>query len=244
MTKVTLVSINLAPLYRHVRPDGRAEWGALAGNIADAALLHWDSLSRQTMSPSTAQEYRAGLSRVDVGDVAAVVLSGTLPLMIERGWGGGDLRQTMLRDGQRGVKKSKDGHKYRRVAFRHGTGGAGYAGAAPGTSEARAGLPSAAATAATVLAAMRSLKPGKKLGNMTPKVGKLKDSHTTSIYSGMKKMPGGAGYKTFRTISESPKNRQSWMHPGITPRNLAPRVRTWVNSVVPQLADALRRRLR
>lgn len=263
--KVLLLSVDLKEVWKHV--NGRAEWAALANNIADGALLHWSELSRQTMSPSTANEYRRGLSRVNVGTSAAVILGGVFPLMVERGWrvGGVDLRETMLIDGQRGVKTSKDGHKYRRVSFRHAAPGSGQTNNGiqpPGSAEGRFGAPPAqqANINRAVSAAMRKLKPwhpgargpSATTGDMTPKVGKLRSFHTTSIYSGMRRAGGGAGYRTFRTISNNPNSVRvgasyttpNWWHPGIQPRNLAPKVRAWIGATAPALIAALRARLR
>lgn len=264
MARLTLVDVDLAAIWRHVH--ALPQWRKLAEDIADAAMLHWDQLTRSSMSPASARAYRAGITKVSTPGVVALVLAGVFPLMLERGWapGGIDLRQTLLRPGQRGVKTSSRGFRYRHVMFRHDTGtgtGARYAGARPGDAETRLGRPDAQATRTAVLNAARRLRghlgggnyaPGRgptRLPDMTPVVGKLRDRHTTSIYTGMRRGARGTGMRTWRTISNNPRTIRAdadgtnWWHPGIRGRHLVPKVSQWVDANAPRLIAALRARL-
>ena len=205
------------------------------------------------MSPASAKAYRAGLAKVTSPGVVALVLAGTFPLMLERGWrtGGVDLRETLLQQGKRGVNTSKLGYLYRRVMIRHDTGtgtGARYVGARPGDAEARLGRPNPAETRAAVLRAAKRVRAGGRLPDMTPTVGLLRERHATSIYSGMRRGAARTGLRTWRTISNNPASLRSdidgtnWHHPGIRPRLLAPKVLAWINSVAPTMIAAIRNR--
>lgn len=266
---VTLATINVAPVMRLV---DRSIWHRVVNDVADAAVIQWDQLVVQSMSPPSARAYRAGITKAEpMPGVVVLTLAGVYPLMVERGWhspGGINLRVTMLRPGQKGVRTSKDGHRYRRVMFRHGTqggAGAGYAGEDIGTAERRVlgwTEQQAAARSAFVQTFAKGLRPyhGRGKYGASPKgtkgapkwleaglVSKLRDRHVTDIYAGMRRMgkKSGGGYRTFRTISSNPAAMRSdsgglnWHHPGIRPRRLVPKVRQYVQTILPHVLRAV-----
>jgi len=232
---VTLATIDVS---RVMKIADRQLWARIVDDIADAAVIRWDQWVVSSMSPPSARAYRAGISKVEPSEgVVVLTLAGTFPLMLERGWHypeGINLRVTMLRPGAPGVKTAKDGHRYRRVMFRHGTQGgkgAGYAGADVGTAEQRVLGWSAAQgqlRAASVAIRARKLRPyygGGKYGRApkgsttatAPKwlkagtVSKLRERHVTDIYAGLRRMgaKAGGGMRTFRTISSNPASKRS-----------------------------------
>lgn len=267
---VTLATIDVSRVMRLI---DRRLWAQIVDDIADAAIIRWDQLVVANMSPSSARAYRAGISKVEPAEgIVVLVLAGTFPLMLERGWHhpeGINLRVTMLRPGQAGVKTSKDGHRYRRVMFRHGTQGgkgAGYAGEDIGSAERRVlgwSSQQAAARAAFINTFGRQLRPyygrgryGRGPASGAPKylkaglVSKLRDRHVTDIYAGMRRMgaKAGGGFRTFRTISSNPASKRSdagglnWHHPGIRARRLVPKVRNYIRAIRPHVIyNALQR---
>ena len=76
-------------------------------------------------------------------------------------------------------------------------------------------------------------------GGVKAGVRKLYRHHTTDIYQGMVKKQHvykkavQSQYMTWRTISE--KSKVGWMHPGIMPRHLAPKVQQYVETQAPRV---------
>lgn len=255
----------------------RRIWDGVVNDVADAAIIRWDQLVVQSMSAPSARSYRAGITKArPLPGVVVLTLAGQFPLMVERGWHhpeGINLRVTMLRPGQHGVRQSKDGHRYRRVMFRHGTqkgAGAGYAGEDVGSAERRVlgwSEQQARSRASEIAARAAELRPyygrgryGKRPAGVAsaPKflpagtVEKLRDRHLTDIYAGLRRMgkKAGGGVRTFRTISSNPASFRSdsgglnWHHPGIRARRLVPKVRDYVRTVMPHVLRAALSRAR
>ncbi len=270
---VTLATIDLSRLWALT---DRAGWHQIIDDVADAAMIRWDQWIVTSMSGPSAKAYRAGITKAEPAlGVIVLTLAGAFPLMLERGWhhpGGVNLRVTLLRPGAPGVKQSKDGHRYRRVMFRHGTqgasgGGAGYAGEDVGGAEKRVlgfNAQQAAARAAFINSFARQLRPysgGGRYGRAPAGgggrwlraglVSKLRDRHVTDIYAGMRRMSAksGGGFRTWRTISSNPKtkrgdaNGMNWHHPGIRPRRLIPKVRKYIQAILPNMIYEARRRM-
>lgn len=268
---VKILSIDLSRLWRLT---DRTLWHDVINDVADAAMIRWDQWIVTSMSAPSARAYRAGITKAEPAPgVVVLTLAGAFPLMLERGWhypGGINLRVTLLRPGAPGVKVSKDGHRYRRVMFRHGTqgasgGGAGYAGEDVGGAERRIlgfNAQQSAARAALIADAAKKLRPYSGRGKYGRKpaggsgdrwlraglVSKLRDRHVTDIYAGMRRMSAaaGGGMRTWRTITSNPDARRSdaaglnWHHPGIRPRKLIPKVRDYIRQILPAMLAAAR----
>lgn len=96
--------------------------------LAEAVLNRWQVEARIGLN-TTANEYIRNLSLADFdGKQFKVVLSGTVPNMMEQGMGPGgvgttgryDLRTMILKAGTRGLRRAKDGRLYVNINFRHG----------------------------------------------------------------------------------------------------------------------------
>lgn len=206
---------------------------------------------------STRADYIAGIQPIArEGKAVVLALVGVLPDMIEHGWDGRFLHETLLGDNAKGWKVSKEGDRYRSIPFRHKTPNAGPQGGQPMGSQyasqqmsprnwqslaaAHAVVDDIAALGKKIHAKAKALTPGKVLpAGLAPK---LRPHHATDIFAGMKvnlqnvRAPGGGvakqrTYTTFRTISEA--NPESWYHPGIQARNLLLEVEKHVEKIAP-----------
>lgn len=157
--------------------------------------------------------------------------------------------------GQKGKHARKDGGFYRAIPFRHQTPGTiGQGGGAPMGTQYTGLIGQAAAeelgkkihTAAQELKKTTgSPSKGTKWGERLPEglAPKLKEKHTTDIYSGMvrmeKKYKGAtqSTYMTFRMISDGQPTK--FLHPGIEAANLAAEVEQYIDKVAPLAFAAL-----
>lgn len=220
--------------------------------LAHAARAHWDALAGQRLR-STSAAYRAGILPVEVGTpggeiVGTVTLEGILPNMIEHGWAARDLRASLLgARSRRRPRRDRRGAQvgwYNVVPFRHGT---------PGTSGRNVGAPMPAPIhdmardlKATLSAAGRPTQWGSSLPGGT--VPKLRAHHVTDPYAGMYRFAKTyaratqSQYRTFRTISDSPRqDPRSWQHPGIKPADFLREVTARVAELAPAAFAAARR---
>lgn len=227
---------------------------------ARAKLIH---MASQRLNSSRA-DYIHGvqpLEEVDGG--VALVLAGSLPNMVEHGWGARDLRETLLDspnvDGSK-VHESKDGFRYRFIPFRHKTPNAG-----SDLSGGRMGSAYGPKSAASLAQPHTLVKDTQALGrrlhkaalNLQPREGmqaglapKLRPHHKTDIYAGMRvnrqavSHPGGGGkvahqrtYTSFRAISDRP-GTEGWYHPGIQARDFFREVGAYVQKVAVPAVEA------
>lgn len=224
-------------------------------DIAQAVYNKLVALAGQRLHGS-GEDYVAGLARPVFHEegggggmrvpVAEIVLTGWLPVAVEEGWAGGDMKVALLNG--RNAKTDKQGRKYNTVPFRHGWAGAGgnnfptmgtaYGPGRGGASKAGVGpLGSADATdlgnrvyaAAKKLGATRG-QPGGPVayGDRLPEglAPILRPHHKTDVYAGMirnakvaKRADQTTGYTTFRRVSEN-SDPAAFMHPGIEGRHL------------------------
>lgn len=226
-------------------------------DIADAARAKWIGLAQRQLKTSKA-DYIKGIQKVRMpGQLEAyIALTGWLPNAVEQGLDPFDLRETLLADKHKGVKKNKQGQKYRPIPFRHQTPGTeGSAGMPMGERYGPMGPMSLAWGAEGLMAAKDAKRLGKRVykaalqlegkqrlktretkGKGFVQVPKLAPWHKTDIYQGMirarapyEKVEQTGGYITFRTISEA--NQVGWIHPGIQARQLIPQVERHINSI-------------
>lgn len=176
----------------------------IARNIMEGARAKLIKLASQQLH-STRADYIAGIQPVERdGKDVVLVLAGSLPNMVEHGWDGGFLQETLLGDNTSGWKISAEGYRYRAIPFRHKTPGAGAQGGQPMGSQFGAnGSKSLAAPHAMVedtkKLGQKIHRQAKKLISAKQAAGgasgptrlqaglapKLRPHHTTDIFSGM-----------------------------------------------------------
>lgn len=225
--------------------------------IGDAAMNEWQRLARTGLR-STSRQYVESIQRIDTAGKVKLVLTGTLPNMLENGWPGGDMRAWMLRSSK--AKMGPNG-PYLTIPFAHGSSGTKGRNVGPE-------MPGAIYQAAKKLTATVS-RPGPGVGGSPGKttvwgqrlheglrsVGsdarkilqtKMKEHHTTSIYTGMvRKATRTAsgrmqttGYNTFRRISMKKNSPESWVMPKMIGKKYAVQVQKYVAEVAGSLVKA------
>jgi hypothetical protein len=206
--------------------------------LGDMARGEWIRLAQKQLH-TTKQAYIAGIGEMQFSGSgqsasASIELEGQLPNMVESGWPGGDLRDTVLGPTSKSRKLSKDGHWYAAVPFSHSTPGAsGMTGAqmpTPVYALARQLKETVSGPDESVLWGDRlQKKEMQALG-----VKKAKPWHSTDLYTGMVRRSKQyvkakqGSYGTFRMISTNPMTRKfamggrsgggsevGWIHPGI-----------------------------
>lgn len=221
-TDVTRVVLGTVP--------SKAKLRQIARQLADAARGEWMRLAQEEMR-STSADYIDGLSDpkpLKGGLAYDIKLEGALPNMLEKGWPGGDLRETLAHSGAPRAKLSNEGFWYNTIPFRHGT---------PGTGGRNVGKP----MSKKVYSVASQLKPRERLDHRKvadPAVAKIirrkmAKHHAVGRYQGMQRT--GGGYFTFRTISE--KVPRGWIHPGIRARRLAGKVQKFTGELAKHLID-------
>ncbi len=218
-----------------------------------------------SMLGSTRMDYIQGIQELeDKEHGVSLSLLGSLPNMVEHGWEGGFLHETLLGDNSSGWKTSADGNRYRSIPFRHKTPGTGSQGGQPMGSQfvsSREASDSYAAIRAQAIGkkihqkARRMITQAEKQAGRKGKTRmgagfapKLKDHHATDIFAGMQvqkqKVTGKKGgvseqrtYTTFRTISEA--NPASWHHPGIEAKELFTEVGKYVEDNAQAAVEAV-----
>jgi hypothetical protein len=224
-------------------------------DVATAARAKWIRLA-QTELHSSKRDYIDSIQDVEgSGNERIIALVGWLANAVENGMEAYDLRDTLLGGGK--GKKSKDGHRYRAIPFRHGTPGSGGQGGTPmgsrmgpqgGQSLAWASQGQASRLGKRIYAAAKQLEQGSRLRTSERRrkgfiqVPKLAPWHKTDIFSGMTKVrktyaaATQSQYMTFRTISDA--NPAGWIHPGIQARHLARQVEEHVKGIVVKSIEA------
>lgn len=218
-------------------------------DVADAARAKWVILAGEELE-STFQDYVTGIQPVEVEGsggniVARIVLVGDWPNMIENGYGPFDMRDTLLKEGSRLRRISKEGHAYGYVPFRTKTEGArgrtftnAYAEVLGKKRAAALGrlihkkAKLLAATTGRTAKGYQALRGGRLPAGLAPK---LKAHHKTDIFAGMVRFQqiagGGFRYGTFRTISE--KVPDGWQMPHVEGKHLAKKVQEYVRRIAP-----------
>ena len=244
---------------------------AVLTDLAESAWLKWRNIAARELHTSR-QTYINGIQSPEVRPGERVLtLVGWLPNAIESGIDGFDLRRTLLENPNARARRpilDENGQQvgwYANIPFRHGTPGttglAGQPMGRPYEKGMRQGWmdPDAAREfGKQVYAAAKRLRTKgtkrKTKGRMTlPEAlagPKLAEHHSTSIYTGMKrvrkpyvnkrtgKTTVQSQYFTWRRISTT--NRDGWMHPGIEPRNFSKRVSDHVAEIAPSvISDAI-----
>jgi hypothetical protein len=210
------------------------------GDMARAEMIRL----AQKQLHTTREAYIAGIGEMQftgAGQAAAasISLEGKLPNMVESGWSGGDLRETVLGPTSKTRRLSKDGHWYAAVPFSHaGPTASGMTGAP---------MPSPVYKIAKELGETLSGPDGNVIWGERIKekdmkeigVKKAKPWHSSTLYSGMVKRSKQyvkakqSTYGTFRMISTNPNTRKfavgsrsgggaevGWIHPGIEAHNI------------------------
>lgn len=212
------------------RVPTKTQLRSIAGHLADAARGEWIRLAQQELR-STSRDYIAAIGEPEPkkgGLSFDIKLEGALPNMLEKGWPGGDLRETIAHSGAPRAKLSKEGFWYSHIPFRHGT---------PGTRGRNVGKP----MNKKVYSVAQQLGPRERLDHrkvVDPSVAKIirrkmAKHHAVGRYQGMQKT--GGGYFTFRTISE--KVPRGWIHPGIRARRLAGKVQKFTGELAKHLIE-------
>ena len=237
--------------------------GLLEG-IAESAYDKWGRLASKVLH-TTRQDYIKAIQKPRMESGAAIVsLLGAWPHAIEEGLPAVNMRDTLLgpnvptsSPGNRGKHENKAGGYYRSIPFRHRTPTAGRVsgGVAMGTSyKDHPAIASARKLGKEVYNAAKALSPtksspydgvkygGRLAAGMAPL---LKPHHKTDIYAGMiratktyEKVTQGA-YYTFRTISTTGGDPQSWQRPATPGIFLAKQVADFVEKIAPAAIDAL-----
>lgn len=187
---------------------------SLLGTIGAIARAEAIRLAKSQLK-STLRDYERSITppRIE-GDTVVIEVLGDLANMVEGGWSGGDLRQTLLKNHPK-ARINAQGKRYAYVPFRHSSpGSSGRSGGAMTKSVAKA----AKGLSPTLSIPMsKGVQWGKRL---PPKLEpKMSPHHKTDIYAGMYRQEKTyskatqSSYVTFRTISES--SPMGWTHPGI-----------------------------
>lgn len=255
----------LPPAVRGLLDNAPSLVEAVLDDIANSGLMKWRQLASMNLHTSKA-EYIDSIQDIEVREGERIIsLVGWLAEAVETGLESYDLKQVLLR---RGARRSKAGHRYRPIPFRHATPGArtGQAGPSMGSRygpvhQASLATPGAlthgqaAALGKAVYKEAKKLKPGQRLPAGAGGAKKLASWHATDLFAGMvkrsQKAPGGpkqtAGYMTFRMVSDNPAisatggEGEKWLHPGIEARNFADQVVDHVGELVaPAFQAAIR----
>jgi hypothetical protein len=249
----------LAATLQAASPSG-ADVRRLVRALGASARSRWIELAQDALK-STSRDYVQGIGQPVVaedGHSVRLELTGQIPNMVEQGWAAHDLRDTVL--GGPATRVSKEGNRYVRVPFRHGT---------PGSSGRNVGKPMPRAVHAAAKALAPTLREGlgrpgarsilepqastahrlqigmagasKQVERILAK--KEQEWHKSSVYSGMIREVAAYAktqqnkFMTFRTISDKPgADPRSWLHPGIKARNFAEKVRDHVRQVADEIA--------
>ncbi len=204
----------------------------IVNNVTVALMREWDGLAKNNLK-KTRSQYRAGLKLDSSQDLSnKIYLVGALPLMIENGASGFDIKLGLLRSPK--VKHTKKGEPYITVPFRHATSEAlgenrAFSGVLPtvihkmakqlaGAPLQLGSIPSKFHIPKSAALRNRMKEIGLRVDVREKIVEKLPTSDRTSIYEGLKKTEGG--YVTFRRVSLS-SQADSWIHPGFEARNFA-----------------------
>lgn len=238
-------------------------------NLIDAARAKWIHLA-QTQLNSSRLDYIQGIQTPELdGHAYVITLEGKLANMIEHGYDAFQLQETLLGDNTTGWHTAEDGGRYRAIPFRHKTPGSGPVGGQAMGSQFVAQAAQLVGQKAAEQAAFKlgkdihrraqrlitaeEKKAGKKgMVALVPGLApKLKESHTTDIFAGMKVnkqvVAGGKKtqktYSTFRMISQdaagNPRPGGKWYHPGIRGRNFAEQVSDYVEQIAPAVVASL-----
>lgn len=202
--------------------------------VAQRCRNQWQTYAQRELT-SSRQAYVAGLQAVQMSNgTAAIALLGRFANMVENGWEGGNLRDTMLKPGTKNLrvaydKKTGQAWFYLRIPFRHATPDAGAEMAPP-----------MGAAYANKLGAVEARKLGMAVHNIVkakefrPTLSRqfdgvsqrgdrvsaldggplLRARHVTGIYAGMIKQSKAyaaatqSSYTTFRTISNNPDSER------------------------------------
>lgn len=212
--------------------------------LADMARAEWIRLAQKRLN-TTKQDYIAGIGEMQftgsgASASASVELTGVLPNMIESGWAGGDLRETVLGPTSRSRKMSKAGHWYAAVPFSHATSGASGMTGAPMPSPV---YKEAKKLEATLSGPDKNVLWSERLRKGAGGAKKAKPWHSTDLYTGMVKRSKTyakakqSSYGTFRMISTNPDTRKfhegtqvGWVHPGIEAHRFLDEVVAFLNS--------------
>jgi len=224
-----ILKIDFRQVFAVVHPSVTARKLA---TLASLARNEWIRLAKQQCGATVRNDYVRGIQPVvGVGGGYVIVLAGVFPNLVERGWHPRDLRKTLLKASSPKVRRSKEGHLYRFIYFRH-----------KGVSKARGsdGKQASKLRATTT-------GPGGKMkwgGRFRDPTGPQKPHHAVGLRENMYRFsapysPGQrqqSHYGTFRTISTNPATmRGNWMHPGILPHSIAPQVQDYVRRMAPRV---------
>lgn len=195
---------------------------AVLADIGAAARNHWIGLAQKGLNTSR-NDYVASIQQLEIkGSQAIISLVGQPANIIERGSKMVDMREWLLGPrvpvappGQKGKRRSKSGHFYRAIPFRHATPGTAGSVGAPMGNPYSGVVKNSAELGQKVYRAARQLKATTARGGKTAYGGrleaglapKLKDHHKTDIYAGMVRLSQKYQaatqnqYMTWRTIS-------------------------------------------
>lgn len=223
--------------------------------LAQQVLSTWKAEAAGVLN-TTLNDYLAALSITEFdGTSFKVVLKGTVPNMLEQGMGPGgvgtygryDLRQFILKDGTRSLRRAKDGRLYVNIPFRHGTAALGESGYGEQASKLKASIQpegeswrppnSNLVDPSAKQAKVFHMRDGKLMpgygGRLGSEAGEKRQWWWHSPHlAGLVRMQktyskvAQSHYMTFRRIIQwSPKpgetEQAKWWHPGIRPGRFA-----------------------
>ena len=224
-----------------------------------SALKFWRDQAQKNLK-SSSRDYVQALSYREQGSRVFIILDGQVPNMIENGFPGGDMRDWMLKGPN--AKMGKNG-MYNTIPFRHGTPGSSGRNVGPPMPKIvhnvarKLEQPTQSQASKLKQQGGQPVLYGQRLHPDNHRAGaqikqiletKKKPWHTTSVYTGMQreqKTYEGATqnqYMSFRRISrnrrsgkdpDTGQNRDSWMHPGIKPRNYARATQKHIEKIMP-----------
>lgn len=217
-------------------------------NAVDRAVISTPLLVRQEFAAqarknlkTSMQEYMASLDIKLLDMVVVVDLDKTswLANAVENGADSWNMKETHLNGPN--VKYSKQGHKYTRVplpAYKDKALAAGTDKAQSLQEKITAALKDPAFSTPRISQNRDgSLMVVEKLITADPA---LKGMIRTSSFKSMDdlsagKSPRNMQYTLFRTISQNPTSLSQWIHPGVKPRKLFPKVQGWAESTLTDL---------
>lgn len=169
MINVKLISIGAETLQMYPQLASPTVRFQLAREIMEGARAHLIKHASERLHSSRA-DYLAGIQPLERdGKGVVLALVGVLPNMVEHGWDGRFLQETLLSDSVRGWKVSSEGFRYRAIPFRHKTPGSGPQGGQPMGSQ-FSGTKNAMSLAAPHAVVEDILKLGKKVHGQAKKL--------------------------------------------------------------------------
>lgn len=200
----------------------------------------WRSEAQAHGLKSTLALYKRGVQVRSLSDEYVIVtLKGLVPNMIERGVAPHDMRSYLLRTRRAGaspIRRNKQGKPYRYIMFGRSVADIQNYGGKGAYAEAKGLEPTTQSASGKLLYGSRfksqSTHFTSKLG--VKSVSGARDGMVRMIATHSQKADGTpvvkSVYKTWRTVSY--KRQEAWQHPGLSPANIASKVKAKIPAVI------------